>query len=140
MASIRRFASTSFGSAVLGGLVVAVTGLVLVETGVIDTSDEGGDGSLAAAPLIRPASQSEGKGLTVNEIYERASKGVAFISAQMTQTTQNPLDPFPEEQQGTATGSGFLIDDDGHVLTNAHVVQGAQRVDVQFSEDGESQQ
>jgi S1-C subfamily serine protease len=139
MARIGRFLSTSFGSAVLGGLVVAIAGLVLIEAGVIDTSDEDG-ASLAAAPLTRPASQSDGKGLTVNEIYDRASKGVAFISAQMTQTTQSPLDPFPEEQQGTATGSGFLIDGDGHVLTNAHVVQGAQRVDVQFSEDGESQQ
>jgi len=139
MARIGRFLSTSFGSAVLGGLVVTVAGLLLIETGVIDTDDDSG-GSLAAAPLTRPASQSEGKGLTVNEIYDRASKGVAFISAQMTQTTQSPLDPFPEEQQGTATGSGFLIDDDGHVLTNAHVVQGAQRVEVQFSEDGESQE
>jgi S1-C subfamily serine protease len=139
MARIGRFLSTSFGSAVTGGLVVAIAGLLLIETGVIDTSDEGGS-SLAAAPLTRPASQSEGKGLTVNEIYDRASKGVAFISSQMTETTQTPFDLFPQKQQSTATGSGFLIDNDGHILTNAHVVQGAQRVDVKFSEDGESQQ
>jgi S1-C subfamily serine protease len=138
MARIGRFLSTSFGSAVTGGLVVAIAGLLLIETGVIDTGDDA-SGSLTAAPLIRPASQSEGKGLTVNEIYDRASKGVAFIRAQVTQTTQNPLG-LPESQQGTATGSGFLIDNGGHILTNAHVVQGAQRVDVQFSEDGESQQ
>jgi S1-C subfamily serine protease len=139
MVRIGRFLSTSFGSAVLGGLVVAVAGLALIETGVIDGDDDS-SGSLAAAPLTRPASQSEGKGLTVNEIYDRASNGVAFIRAQVTQTTQSPLGLLPERQQGTATGSGFLIDDEGHVLTNAHVVQGAQRVDVQFSEDGESQQ
>ena len=138
MARIGRFLSTSFGSAVLGGLVVALAGLLLIETGAIDTSDDSG-GSLAAAPLTRPASQTEGKGLTVNEIYDRASKGVAFIRSQMTQTTQTPFNLFPQQQQSTATGSGFLIDGDGHILTNAHVVQGAQRVDVQFSEDGESQ-
>jgi S1-C subfamily serine protease len=139
MATVRRFISTSFGSAVLGGLVVAVGGLALIETGVIDT---GGDssGSLAAAPLTRPASQNEGKGLTVSEIYDRTSNGVAFISARVSQTTQGPLDLFPERQQSTATGSGFLIDDQGHVLTNAHVVEGASRVEVQFSEDGESQE
>jgi S1-C subfamily serine protease len=139
MTRIGRFLSTSFGSAVTGGLVVAVAGLLLIETGVIDTGDDT-SGSLAAAPLTRPASQSEGKGLTVNEIYDRASKGVAFIRSQMTETTQTPFDLAPQEQQSTATGSGFLIDNDGHILTNAHVVQGAQRVDVQFSEDGESQQ
>src|SRR5688572_24494182 len=138
MARIGRFLSTSFGSAVLGGAVVAIAGAVLIETGVIDTDDDSG-GSLSAAPLTRPASQSDGKGLTVNEIYDRASNGVAFIRAQVTQTTENPLG-LPESQQGTATGSGFLIDDQGHVLTNAHVVEGAERVDVQFSEDGESQQ
>jgi S1-C subfamily serine protease len=129
--------STSVGSAVLGGLVVAVAGLALIEAGVIDTSDDS-SASLAAPPLTRPASQSEGKGLTVSEIYDRTSSGVAFISAQRTETTQGPL--FPEGQQSTATGSGFLIDDQGHVLTNAHVVQGASRVDVQFSEDGNSQE
>jgi S1-C subfamily serine protease len=139
MARIGRFLSTSFGSAMLGGVVVAIAGLLLIETGVIDTGDDDG-GSLAAAPLTRPASQSDGKGLTVNEIYDRASNGVAFISAQVTQTTQSPLGGLPEQQQGTATGSGFLIDDDGHILTNAHVVQSADRVDVQFSEDGESQE
>jgi putative serine protease PepD len=138
MARIGRFLSTSFGSSVLGGLVVAIAGLLLIETGVIDTSNDT-SGSLAAAPLTRPASQSEGKGLTVNEIYDRDSKGVAFIRSQMTQTTQTPFDLFPQKQQATATGSGFLIDNDGHILTNAHVVQGAQRVDVQFSEDGQSQ-
>jgi S1-C subfamily serine protease len=139
MTRIGRFLSTSFGSAVTGGLVVAIAGLLLIETGVIDTGDDG-SGTLTAAPLTRPASQSEGKGLTVNEIYDRASKGVAFISSQMTETTQTPFDLFPQKQQSTATGSGFLIDNDGHILTNAHVVQGAQRVDVKFSEDGESQQ
>jgi S1-C subfamily serine protease len=138
MARIRRLLSTSFGSALVGGGVVAIAGLLLIETGVIDTSDDSG-GSLAAAPLTKPASQSEGKGLTVSEIYDRAAKGVAFIRAQVTQTTQNPLG-LPERQQGTATGSGFLIDEEGHVLTNAHVVEGASQVEVQFSEDGESQQ
>ena len=42
MARIGRFLSTSFGSAVLGGLVVALAGLLLIETGAIDTSDDSG--------------------------------------------------------------------------------------------------
>ena len=63
---------------------------MLIETGVIDTGDDDAGGSLAAAPLTRPASQSDGKGLTVNEIYDRASKGVAFIRAQMTERSSPP--------------------------------------------------
>lgn len=60
--------STPFGSAVVGGLVVAIAGLVLLETGVI--GDEDSSPSLAPAPLARPASDTSGKDATVNQIYE----------------------------------------------------------------------
>jgi S1-C subfamily serine protease len=137
MARAKRLLETSFGSAIAGGLVVAVAGLVLIETGVIDTGNDS-QTSLAAAPLTRNASSND-KGLTVHQIYERDANGVVFISAQRTQRTQSPLDLFPQEQQSTATGSGFLVDGDGHILTNAHVVAGSQRIDVQLGEDGETQ-
>ena len=38
---------------------------------------------------------------------------------------------------GTATGSGVLIDDQGHVMTNAHVVDGSSSVTVKFG-DGDA--
>src|SRR5262245_15952420 len=137
MRRLRSFLSTSFGSALAGGLVVLVGGLILVEAGVVDTN-ESSSSSVVAAPLARPATESSGKGLTVHEIYQRDAQGVAFIRSTITQKVQSPFGLFPQKQQSVASGSGFLIDGDGHILTNAHVVQGAQRVDVELG-NGDTQ-
>ena len=139
MQSVKRFLSTSFGSAIAGGLVVLICGLVLIEAGVVDTGDDSSStGVVAPAALAKPASSSQSNGLTVHDIYQRDAQGVAFISSQIVQQTQSVFG-FPQRQQSTATGSGFLIDNDGHILTNAHVVDGAKRVDVQLG-DGATQQ
>ncbi len=139
MQSVKRFLGTSFGSAVAGGLVVLICGLILIEAGVVDTSDNSSSsGVVAPAALAEPASNSQAKGLTVHDIYQRDAQGVAFISSQIVQQTQSVFG-LPQQQQSTATGSGFLVDNDGHILTNAHVVQGAKRVDVQLG-DGDTQQ
>ncbi|HEY1238511.1 MAG TPA: trypsin-like peptidase domain-containing protein [Solirubrobacterales bacterium] len=139
MKGTKRFLSTSFGSAVAGGLVVLICGLILIEAGVVDTNnDSPASGVVAPAALAKPASDSKSTGLTVHDIYQRDAQGVAFISSQIVQQTQSAFG-MPQEQQGTATGSGFLIDNDGHILTNAHVVEGAKRVDVRLG-DGASQQ
>ena len=45
--------------------------------------------------------------------------------------------PAPELRKGKALGSGFLFDDKGHVLTNAHVVEGAEKVRVKLSDERE---
>ena len=38
---------------------------------------------------------------------------------------------------GGASGSGFLVDGNGSILTNQHVVDDAEEVDVRFGEDGD---
>jgi putative serine protease PepD len=40
-------------------------------------------------------------------------------------------------QGGSATGSGFVIDEQGHIVTNQHVVGGADSVSVEFSDGSE---
>jgi S1-C subfamily serine protease len=47
-------------------------------------------------------------------------------------------DLFGQQQQGTATGSGFVVDEDGTIVTNAHVVDGASKVTVSLEEGGDA--
>lgn len=120
---MKRTLSSPFGSAVAGGLVVLVAGLIAIDTGMVDVKDDSGSATTATA-LARPANDGDAEGLTVNEIYKRDAEGVVFIQA--------------EQAQGTATGSGFVLDDEGHILTNAHVVEGADSIDVKIGDDGQS--
>jgi S1-C subfamily serine protease len=74
-------------------------------------------------------------GLTPEAIYKRDAPGVVQITA--TTVTNGPVDPFgftaPTKQTEQALGSGFVIDKAGHIVTNEHVIAGAQRVQVSFS-------
>ena len=67
----------------------------------------------------------------MNDIYGRAAPGVAYIQATIVQTTSSPFG-FPEQQRGEATGSGFVLNGDGYIATNAHVVNGAKDIQVSF--------
>jgi S1-C subfamily serine protease len=80
------------------------------------------------------SNNSDGSGLTARDIYKRDAPGVVYIRAEVVQHTQSPFDfGLPQEQRGEATGSGFVIDKDGTILTNAHVINGAHKVTVQFA-------
>ena len=52
---------------------------------------------------------------------------------QMTSKIQQPLqNPSTQAQNTTASGSGFVYDKQGHIITNSHVVGNAKIVDVTF--------
>jgi S1-C subfamily serine protease len=120
---------------VVGGLIVLVIGAVLIATDVIDTGDT--QTVVRQAPVTAPASGSDsGGGRTINEIYQQEGRGVAFIEARGVTSDQNS--PFGLPQEGDATGSGFVVDKQGDILTNAHVVEGADSVQVSFDESGTS--
>jgi S1-C subfamily serine protease len=84
-----------------------------------------------------PVSFAENRRLSVSDIYERSGPGVV----QITTTTVRRIDTdpffnalgFPQQRRQKALGSGFVIDKAGHIATNFHVVEGAETVEVSFS-------
>ena len=76
-----------------------------------------------------------GRGLTTEEIYQRTAPGVVQITATTVVASTNPFDIFPSRQTQEALGSGFVIDKAGHIVTNYHVIEGAQKVQVSFSQN-----
>jgi S1-C subfamily serine protease len=125
---------TNLLAGVLGGLIVLVIGAVLIATDVIDTGDT--KTVVHETTTTQPAANSTSSGgRSVRDIYAQEGRGVVFIQAQGVTTDSGS--PFGGPQQGTATGSGFVVDRDGTIVTNAHVVEGADNVDVRFDENGE---
>jgi S1-C subfamily serine protease len=135
MKNLRSILPIALVSGVLGG------GLVAVAVGVLDVGRSDKTTTVVQqAPLATAdASQKSGEAgapLTAREIYKRDAPGVAFITAQIVRRTDSPFDLGPpQEQQGTSTGSGFVLDKDGTIATNAHVVDGATKVTVQFGDN-----
>jgi S1-C subfamily serine protease len=126
-----------FFSAFLGGVVVAIVGLIAIAAGVVDSG--GGSTTTVAAPLTAPIDAKEEKGAAnvVNQIYKADGEGVVFIESQIEPQESEFLNPFGEpeaEGGGTATGSGFVIDGEGHILTNNHVIEGAEKVTVKLGQ------
>ena len=73
-------------------------------------------------------STAAGKALSVNQVYEQAYRGVVEI----TVTSAGAATPFGGSDTQQAQGSGFVYDDAGHIVTNQHVVDGAESISVKF--------
>jgi S1-C subfamily serine protease len=112
------------GAAVLGGLVAVGVGQTVANgsTTTVVREVQGG----TAEPATFPSSG----GKEISDIYEGAKHGVVQVTS--TSVVSNDLFGAQEQQ---AQGSGFVIDKDGHVVTNYHVVQGAKKVQVSFSDE-----
>jgi S1-C subfamily serine protease len=141
MNKLKSFFSRPFVAGLAGGLVVGVLGLLAIAAGWIEggttTTTVAETGGTDAGPA-RTVPAADGA-LSAGDIYDRDGGAVAFVTAEQKQTASaSPFEPMPQ-QGGTATGSGFLIDDEGHILTNAHVVDGSSNVTVQMGgDDGET--
>ncbi len=68
------------------------------------------------------------------QIYEKYSAGVVHVRATVTSSFNDYFGlPIPKNQ--VSSGSGFIISNDGYIITNAHVVSGANEIEIQLSDD-----
>jgi S1-C subfamily serine protease len=118
------------GGAALGGAALfGKLGATTNTTTVVERSAAAPANSTAAAVATTST-------LSINEIYRRSAPGVVQITS--TSSSKSGSDPFfgtpfsnPSNQ---ALGSGFVLDKAGHIVTNYHVVQGATKIEVSFSD------
>jgi S1-C subfamily serine protease len=86
----------------------------------------------AARSVDQRGPLSEGERANI-ELFERVSPSVVQVAARSG--AANPLteDEGGEAGAGAASGTGFVWDNDGHVVTNNHVVQNGREVAVRFA-------
>jgi S1-C subfamily serine protease len=130
---MRAWVSTVMAAVVGGG----VTAAALLLVGVVDSGDRV---TVIEPPLVAKgapalATSAVATGLSAREIYRRRAPGVVFIRAQTVRTSPSPFDLSSSPQQSESTGSGFVIDKDGLILTNAHVLDAATDIEVTFSDN-----
>jgi S1-C subfamily serine protease len=122
-------------AALLGGGVAATTVEVIDGGRSGKTTTVVQQAPLSSIPDVRNAAAGS-QGLTARDVYKRDAPGVVYIKSDVVQRAQSsPFDfGMPQTEQGTATGSGFVIDQAGEVLTNAHVVANAVKITVQLAD------
>jgi len=89
-----------------------------------ETQTENPDGSPDNPGQVQPGSSNEDQ---IIKLYKNNSDSVVNVTTRSFQYNYS-MELIPQE----GAGSGFVIDKNGHVVTNYHVIQGAQRFFVTF--------
>jgi S1-C subfamily serine protease len=127
------------GAALVGGVAGGAVGDVLDRgdsaastTATTAAAPAAGIGT-AVAGHTEPVSVTTPQTLTAAQVYAQDAPGVVVITD--TQTQAVPATPFgpSSSQQVGALGSGFVLDEQGDIVTNDHVVDGATHISVGVS-------
>jgi S1-C subfamily serine protease len=110
--------------ALIGAFAACVVFAALALAGAFDSDQDKSPASSGRDPVRTQTAATPSGGLDVAGLYEQTRSGVVFVEAR----GQGP---------GGASGSGFLVDDNGSILTNEHVVDNADEVNVRFGEKGD---
>lgn len=120
-------------AAAIAGGAVAVGGTAVL----LGIGDDDGGGSTERAPTqftsLTPDRFQREEALSLAEVYRRSEGGVVQVSVTDVVQSEDPLFRVPQQEQRRGLGSGFVIDKSGHIVTNFHVIEGADEVEVSFS-------
>jgi len=110
-------------------LVAAALGSGITAAAMISRGDTGTGISRQHGLLT----SSPGARLNVDEIYDAVAPSVVYVTAN-TVAGPSAFESETGGQLALSTGSGFVLDDDGRVLTSAHVISGVTAVQVWFAD------
>ena len=125
----KKLLTSPFLAALVGGGIVAA---VMLLVGVGNTTLKTVVQETSAASSSNADAQHDGQ-LTARQIYQRDAPGVVYVTATVIEQSNSPFQLFPSTTRGVNTGSGFVINRDGTILTNAHVINGAVKITVAFA-------
>ncbi|MER3479479.1 MAG: serine protease [Meiothermus sp.] len=103
--------------------------------------------SQTQAPQAQTQAAQDQRALLENErntvdLVRRYGDGVVYVAVRSVPQVQAQRSPFPgfdfffgQPQPREGLGSGFVIDKEGYILTNFHVVQGSTQITVRFHND-----
>ena len=117
-------------------VAVALAGGLVALGAVALTADLGGGTTTIvrtspAPPVAAPVVANDR--LSVSDISAHAAPGVVQITSTASVSDNPSLAPFDQSVPTQALGSGFVIDKAGHIVTNYHVIEGADQIEVSFS-------
>ena len=120
--------------AVAVGAVVAVLAVVGALPDKVERTTVNPPATTADAPQSTSPASLGSAPTSVADIYQQVSGSVVFVSARGGDGSL----PFDGPGGGkAASGSGFVIDRTGHIVTNDHVVEDADEFTVRFGEEGD---
>ncbi|MGH2842746.1 MAG: S1C family serine protease, partial [Solirubrobacteraceae bacterium] len=113
-----------------GAVAGAIVALVISQGSATKTVTD----TVAASGESVPLALSKPSGMSINAIYRQDSPGVVDIDVTATSSGGNDF-PFSQGSQTTQDeGAGVVLDKQGDIITDEHVVAGATSVTVHFQD------